>query len=181
MKNIYIVRHCKAEGQAADAPLTALGVIQSKELAQFLSDKNIEHIVTSPYERAVQTIQPFADEQGIEMALDNRLEERVLSSETRSDWMEMLRKTYDDLELCYEGGESSNMAMVRAVAVVEDVLKRPGRNSVIVTHGNLMSLLLKHFDERIGFEEWKALTNPDVYELRIENRTTSIERVWLID
>ncbi|WP_257348710.1 histidine phosphatase family protein [Pseudalkalibacillus decolorationis] len=178
MKSIYIIRHCQAEGQAADAQLTDLGVKQSNELTAFLSDKNIDLIVSSPYERAIQTIQPFADKAGIEIKLDDRLVERVLSRENLPNWKEMLRETYDDLDLNFKGGESSNTAISRAVTVVNDILNHTYENSVIVSHGNLISLLLKHFDNSIGFKEWEALSNPDMYHLSFEDNSTNLRRVW---
>ncbi|MFD2369162.1 histidine phosphatase family protein [Brevibacillus sp. GCM10020057] len=165
MKQIYLVRHCKAAGQAPDAPLTELGVQQAERLAQFFSDKTVDLILSSPFERAVRTIQPLADKMGLDITLDARLAERVLADRDLPDWYELLRKSFDDLDFCCPGGESSRAAMKRAVAVVEDVLCRECRCAVIVSHGNLLSLLLKYFDDRIGFAEWEALTNPDVYLL----------------
>ncbi|WP_314585759.1 histidine phosphatase family protein [Paenibacillus terrigena] len=178
MKNIYVVRHCKAAGQAADAPLTEIGNEQAQTLAEFLADKNIDYIVTSPYVRAYHTIAPFADQQGIDIHMDDRLTERVLSGQDCPDWMDMLRATYDDLDLCYEGGESSRVAMHRAVQVVTDVLGHSCKNAVVVSHGNLISLLLKHFDDRYGFFEWQALSNPDVYQLSFDNERPTIQRIW---
>jgi broad specificity phosphatase PhoE len=37
------------------------------------------------------------------------------------------------------------------------------RQAEVVTHGNLLTLLLRHFDGRSGFETWPALKNPDVF------------------
>jgi 2,3-bisphosphoglycerate-dependent phosphoglycerate mutase len=54
----------------------------------------------------------------LEVVFDDRLAERLLLSKNHSDWRDMLRKTYDDLDICYEGGESSNTAMSRAISVV---------------------------------------------------------------
>lgn len=91
----------------------------------------------------------------------------------------MLRKTYDDLDVCYVGGESSNTAMKRAISVVMEMLNGQNNNVVLVTHGNLISLLLKHLDDRIGFEEWEALSNPDVFHLTFsEENKPCIHRVW---
>lgn len=80
--------------------------------------------------------------------------------------------------LCYEGGESSRTAMHRAVRVVEEVLQNSSQNAVIVSHGNLISLLLKYYDNRIGFDEWEALTNPDVYQLNFHSDVLVIQRIW---
>jgi 2,3-bisphosphoglycerate-dependent phosphoglycerate mutase len=41
-----------------------------------------------------------------------------------------------------------------------------------------MTLLLKHFDPRIGFTEWQRLTNPDVYRVVIAPEHAEIARVW---
>lgn len=179
MKYVYVVRHCQAEGQAPDAPLTAAGVQQAHKLAEFLTDKHIEHIISSPYERAYRSITPFADQHGVvAIALDDRLTERVLSGTNHPDWRDMLRKTYDDLELCYEGGESSTTAMKRASSVITEALESGYNNVVIVSHGNLISLLLKHFDDRFGFKEWESLSNPDVYHLTFDEDAPSIRRIW---
>ncbi|MCA1292772.1 phosphoglycerate mutase family protein [Paenibacillus sp. alder61] len=119
MKNVYVVRHCKADGQEPDAKLTELGIHQAENLAKFLLNKDIDFIISSPFERAYRTIAPSAEQIGIEVVLDDRLAERLLSNKNHSDWRDMLRKTYDDLDICYEGGESSNTATGRATSVVE--------------------------------------------------------------
>jgi uncharacterized protein (DUF952 family) len=41
-----------------------------------------------------------------------------------------------------------------------------------------MALVLQHYDARIDYGFWKALTMPDVYELRLEADKTSINRLW---
>lgn len=112
------------------------------------------------------------------IALDDRLTERVLSGSNHPDWRDMLRKTYDDLDLCYEGGESSTTAMKRASSVIAEALESGYNNVVIVSHGNLISLLLKHFDDRFGFKEWESLSNPDVYHLIFEQDAPIIHRIW---
>ncbi|MWC27670.1 histidine phosphatase family protein [Paenibacillus sp. MMS18-CY102] len=178
MQHIYVVRHCKAEGQAPDAPLTAEGVKQAEQLAAFLSGRAIDYVVSSPYERAYRTIAPLAERLGIEVVLDARLTERVLSGTSHPDWRDRLRRSYEELDLCYDGGESSNAAMNRAVGVVKDVLEGGHQNAVMVSHGNLISLLLKHFDGQVGFKEWELLSNPDVFQLSFEKGAPSMQRIW---
>jgi 2,3-bisphosphoglycerate-dependent phosphoglycerate mutase len=95
------------------------------------------------------------------------------------DWYEKLRETFADLDLCFAGGESSRTAMNRAAAVAEEVLRGEAGVTLLVTHGCLMTLLLKHFDESFGFAEWERLTNPDVYLITAgDGERISIERVW---
>ncbi|NOU74256.1 histidine phosphatase family protein [Paenibacillus sp. LMG 31458] len=178
MKNVFIVRHCQAEGQSADARLSDLGLNQANKLTEFLMPKNIDYIISSPYERAYRTIFPLAERLGIEIVTDNRLTERILSEKNHPDWREMLRQTYYDLDLCYEGGESSNVATHRVITVVKELLNSRFENIIIASHGNLISLLLKYFDDRIGYKEWENLSNPDVFHLSFMKDTPNIERIW---
>ncbi|WP_306461650.1 histidine phosphatase family protein [Robertmurraya kyonggiensis] len=178
MKNIYLIRHCEAEGQPFETKLTENGIKQAIELENFFVDKQVERIISSPYKRAVQSIQPLAERLNLEIELDNRLTERVLSPKNFPDWYEKLQDTFEDLDLKFEGGESSHEAMNRIVEVIEEVVRGTPDNVVIVTHGNLMSLLLKHLHQDFGFDDWKKLSNPDVYLLKYRNYQTTFERIW---
>lgn len=178
MRNLYIVRHCSAEGQSADASLTAEGRQQAKRLSSFLKDKDIQFIISSPYVRALTSILPLAEVLHLQVRSDARLSERVLSAEPLDNWLDCLKHTFVDFELSYRGGESSQEAMARAANLVNDVLAEHHGNVALVTHGNLMTLLLRYFDERFGFEEWASLTNPDVYVVRIDESQAIVERIW---
>lgn len=78
-----------------------------------------------------------------------------------------------------EGGESSQEAMNRIVEALHEQIILETDHILFVTHGNIMSLLLKHADSTIGFEEWEKLSNPDVYILRyFKPNHVEIERIW---
>ncbi len=176
MKTIYIVRHAKAEGQPLHASLTAEGEGQAHHLAAFLEKYPVEAIYSSPYKRALQTIQPFAERTGIPLHEDDRLGERILSSKDLPDWKGKLRESFEDFSLALPGGESNEQAMGRAASFIEDVAKRKEDHIVVVSHGNLTTLFLRYFDEKYGFEELFALTNPDVYLVKVDEGR--VERVW---
>ena len=59
------------------------------------------------------------------------------------DWYEKLRATFTDMELKFEGGESSNEAMERIVNAVEETFKSESEHTIIVSHGTIITLLLK--------------------------------------
>jgi 2,3-bisphosphoglycerate-dependent phosphoglycerate mutase len=179
VKTIYIVRHCKAEGQDQHAPLTIEGEKQAEELVAFLAPMEVEAIICSPFLRARQSIQPLANKLNIHISIDHRLSERVLSTVQMPDWLECLRDTYDDMDLAFQGGESNREAMSRGVAVVQDMIKSNTQHAVLATHGGLMSMLLKYFDHRFGFDEWQGLSNPDVYRVLYDDKgETKLERIW---
>jgi 2,3-bisphosphoglycerate-dependent phosphoglycerate mutase len=76
--------------------------------------------------------------------------------------------TWLDFDLVHPGGESSRSARQRVLAVVGGLARRhPSRTVALATHGNLLALLLNGFDRSVGFEFWRSLTFPDVFELRL--------------
>ncbi|MFB9277630.1 histidine phosphatase family protein [Cohnella cellulosilytica] len=180
MKHIILIRHCKAGGQEPTAPLTDEGRLQAEQLAEFLTGRRIDYMVSSPFDRAIATIRPLAQRRSLEIHIEDRLCERGLSSEQLPDWMEKLSESFVDLDLKFPGGESSREAMNRGISVIKELIERQERNIAVVTHGNLLSLILKHYNDRFGFNEWRSLTNPDVYELALSDKemTPSIKRIW---
>jgi 2,3-bisphosphoglycerate-dependent phosphoglycerate mutase len=106
MKKIYLIRHCEAQGQPAEAPLTDNGFRQANHLSKFFRDVPIDRIISSPYKRAVQTAEPLAKRMNLEIEKNDLLTERILSSQNLIDWIEKLRATFADFELKFEGGES---------------------------------------------------------------------------
>ncbi|HEX8286770.1 MAG TPA: histidine phosphatase family protein [Pyrinomonadaceae bacterium] len=177
-KIIYLIRHCQATGQAADAPLTSEGIDQAETLAEFLLEAQIGQIVSSPFARAIESINPLSIRLNIEIKLDERLIEAALSTIDYSDWLDKLRETFSDFEISFKGGESSRTATTRAVAAINDALLLDTDSIVVVTHGRLLTLILKHFDSKYGFEEWRNLTTPDVFRIVIKENEFQADRIW---
>lgn len=80
-KSIFLIRHCKADGQESSATLTSEGLEQAYKLADFLYAKQIDYIISSSYERAIATIEPLSQKINLKINTDARLCERILSSE----------------------------------------------------------------------------------------------------
>lgn len=180
-KKIYLIRHCKAEGQPAEAKLTDLGLNQAKELVEFLKPYDIQYIASSPYVRAVNTITPLSKELNLSINIDERFKEKVLTSKDVEDFTPLLKAAFADMDLKYEGGESSREATSRAIEALKDLIKREESNIAVVTHGELFSLIIKYFDNSFGYEDWQSLTNPDVYVLTFkdnEMNEVEIKRIW---
>ncbi len=179
MKRVYIVRHCKAVGQAEDAPLTEEGSAQGEQLADFFAELQIDRILTSSYLRAKESIAPFARRAEIVAEVDERLGEFVLSTGHLPDWLTSLRMAFEDADRVSPGGESMRAATERGVAVINEVLASSSQAAVLVSHGALTAMMLKSFDDRHGFETWQKLSNPDVYCLTVnEDGSRHVERVW---
>lgn len=177
-KKIYLIRHCKATGQEPLAELTNEGKEKALELVHILDNCHIDHIISSPYKRAVQTIKPFSESIGIPMMIDENLEERVLSAKPMEDWLEQLENTFTDRELTFSGGESSSQALKRIRKVIDEVSENNQiRHVAIVSHGNILSLLINHYDRTFGFEQWQQMKNPDIFVLEQNNGIIHINRL----
>ena len=92
--------------------------------------------------------------------------------------MERLKITFQDFDIIYDGGESSNEALARAICAANEILSTHIKRVAIVTHGNLLSLMLHNFDKTYGFDVWKSLTNPDVFLLTFKSDKVKIKRLW---
>ena len=181
-KTIYLIRHCKAEGQEPDAALTEQGKQDAKSLVHALVDLEVDHILSSPYRRAIDTIMPLAEKLKLEVQVIEELKERVLSNQSMSDWLEKLEQTFIDKDIAFEGGESSREALSRVLHVIEEVLNNEEMNRVVlVSHGNLLSLLINHYNPDFGFKEWAKMRNPDLFILELEENDTRISHCEVIE
>ncbi|TCI76928.1 histidine phosphatase family protein [Exiguobacterium sp. SH0S1] len=174
MPTIYLVRHCSATGQEPDAPLTEAGEQQALDLSAFFQDISIERIISSDYVRAVASITPVANERNLTIEQEPKLRERILSLEPRADWFDLLRHSFDDPSFKLPEAESG----LDATARILDVVAQTNSSTILVTHGNLLALLLQHMDNQFDFETWRNLSNPDVYQLEIVDNFFSVKRVW---
>ena len=178
MKKIIVIRHCSATGQERDAELTTDGKTSKHPCyIPFRNQLQIDHIISSPFVRAIDSIRPYALQANLSIQEDERLAERILSDVSMDDWMQKLESTFTNIDIAFSGGESTKQATDRAISLIEDVLKLNHTTILLVTHGNLLTLILKHFDHTIGFHEWRTLTNPDMYEITIDEQC-SLKRLW---
>ena len=161
-----MIRHCEAMGPAPNAPLTESGRQQAQHLAEFLADYPVDFIATSQFARTKQTIAPFAATVHLPINTDNRLNERTLSASPVANWQEVVRDSFGDDLLRLPGGESASDVLQRAWSALRDLFELKYSMPVVVTHGNLMALVLHSIDSSFGFDGWKSLTNPDLYVLQ---------------
>ena len=178
MQKIVLVRHATATGQDANAALTIEGQRQAHMLADLLLQFQIQRVISSPFVRATESVGPFCRRADLRLETDDRLAERVLSARNLPDWREHLRRSFDDLDYCLEDGESSRAAQARGTSAVRAALAS-GERCVLVTHGNLLALILRSIDATVGFDVWSRLSNPDAFVLHVDDEGPGgFRRVW---
>lgn len=78
---LYLVRHAKAgsrsewDGDDVTRPLTGKGRRQAIAIAEWLAPIASGTLVSSPFTRCVQTLEPLAKMRSVQVAVDNRLAE----------------------------------------------------------------------------------------------------------
>lgn len=185
MKTIYFVRHAHSTytKEERERPLSEKGHLDAENVTSLLKDKDIDVVISSPYKRAIQTVQGIANTYHVSIQIEEDLRERLLSTEPVQDFNDAMQKVWGDWNYAYEGGESNDVAQRRVVTCMQSILKKyKGKNIVIGTHGNIMVLLMNYFDSKYDFQFWKTLHMPDVYKLTFDNNCfISAERIQSID
>ncbi|KFM99161.1 histidine phosphatase family protein [Bacillus clarus] len=168
MTTIYFVRHAHSTytKEERERPLSKKGWHDVQSVTNFLKGEQIDAVISSPYKRAVQTVQGVAEQFGLIVQVEEDLRERLLSKEPLDDFNNAIRKVWEDWSFAYEGGESNDIAQKRGVICMQNVLNEyKGKKIVIGTHGNIMVLIMNYFDSTYDFHFWKMLEMPDIYKL----------------
>jgi 8-oxo-dGTP diphosphatase len=85
---VYLVRHAKAgsrrdwEGPDAERPLSRKGRRQAEGLVHLLADRPVRRVLSSPYVRCVQTVEPLADKLGLPVEETAALAEGAAPADT---------------------------------------------------------------------------------------------------
>jgi 8-oxo-dGTP diphosphatase len=103
---IYLVRHARAgnrkawNGDDELRPLSKVGRRQAEALVGFLADAPLDRIVSSPFVRSRQTVEPLAQARRLPVDLSDALAEGAPGHET----LRLLEKVADeDAALCTHG------------------------------------------------------------------------------
>jgi broad specificity phosphatase PhoE len=170
MSVFYLVRHAHADWTPdEDRPLSARGRQDAGGIADILAQHPIGAIYSSPYRRAIQTIAPLAARLGLPIQLEHDLRERQLGRVSGLAFFEAIEATWQDRSFAFPGGESNQVAQLRGLRVLDRLQAQAMAEPVVLsTHGNLMALILQHFDASVDFAFWRALTMPDIYVLCID-------------
>jgi 2,3-bisphosphoglycerate-dependent phosphoglycerate mutase len=178
---IYLVRHAHAVWRDDDGrPLSIAGVRAAHLVADRLALRPIVAVYTSPSRRSVETVERLASRLGIRPAVVPNLRERELPTVPPAEFEALVRQAWRSPDEPPGGGESNVQAQVRGLAVVQTVLTRhAGRQVVLATHGNLLALVLNALDPKCGYEFWRQLSFPDIYQVVFDgSELRGVERLW---
>ena len=183
---IYMIRHAKSPfvvGQELTRELSTQGLIDAKKVADIMDNKKIDLIVSSPYKRAIQTIEEIATNKDIEIIVYEELRERQLKGAfklTEDEIYQAIKTSFEDIDFHLTDGESIRDVQNRAMPVIKNLLNNyEGKTIIIGTHGNVMTIIMNYFDKAYGYEFWKNTSKPDIYKLVFSGENLlSVHRLW---
>ena len=161
MTTIYFIRHAESDTSIHDdysRPLTAKGQRDTALVTEFLRDKKISVVLSSPYKRAFDTVLPFAKDAGLQIETIDDLRERSIDNVWIDDFNAFSKKQWTDFSYKLSGGESLSEVQTRNITALEKILMRhKGKNIAIGTHGTALSTIINYYDNTYGYENFKKI------------------------
>ncbi|ADC51290.1 Phosphoglycerate mutase [Alkalihalophilus pseudofirmus OF4] len=182
MTTIYFVRHAHSTYSTDELgrPLSKQGMEDAKKVTNVLKGEKIDIVLSSPYKRAIQTINGIAEFTGQSIGMVDNFRERVLTTTPAEDFSHAIQRVWGDEAFSWPGGESNLDAQKRGISSLNEILDTyEGKHIVIGTHGNIMVLMMNYFDTSYDFSFWKTLDMPDIFKLTFcKKELKTVDRIW---
>lgn len=152
--NIYLIRHGEKESSKDNPSLTPTGIEQAQKTAKHLTKYPITHIYASPYLRTQQTAQYIADQLGLPITTDERLQERMDFQKFEGDrpqFFDEWVKATQQRDYTPKSGRSSRQTANDIISLLDEIEDAGDHQHVVlVTHGGTIADFLRSaFDESI--------------------------------
>lgn len=161
MTNVYFVRHAQpnyANHDDLTRELTEKGMADRQLVTDFLSDKDIHAVFSSPFRRSVDTVKEFADKHGLSITLIDDFRERRIDSGWIEDFDSFARHQWEDFSYKLSDGECLAEVQERNIRALCDIVAGyEGKNVVIGSHGTALSTVINYYDPSFGYEAFEAI------------------------
>ncbi|MDV6037426.1 histidine phosphatase family protein [Bacillus sp. SM-B1] len=184
---IYMVRHGespKLDGGERTRGLIEKGSLDVHRVTDILKTEGIDTFISSPYKRAVLTIEKTANLYEKEILIYENLKECRFSSGDQvisdKEVYPLVQKMFSNPDFALAEGESYTDCRRRVAKVLKEILMDfQGQKIVIGTHGLVMTLMMNYFDEQYDFEFLMNTSKPDIYKMEFkEEQLMNVERLW---
>jgi 2,3-bisphosphoglycerate-dependent phosphoglycerate mutase len=179
---IVLVRHALSIPPAAGGPdeftrpLAPDGLRQAYELADTLTELRPAAVWSSPYRRAIQTVQPTAKALGLPVRTLWELREWDDGLPYTEAWEPHYATSWADPSYARPGGESLEQLSTRAVGTVQILVgQHPGQVVLAAGHGTFISRALSGFGVHIDWAASRRMPMPAIYRLRFTGLDTDPE------
>lgn len=176
MTTVYFIRHCESDTGIRDdyaRPLTLKGLLDRELVTDYLEDKGIDLVFSSPYKRAIDTVAHFAEKHQFTMETIDNFRERRVDSQWVDDFISFSKRQWNDFDYKLSGGESLGEVQKRNVSALQNLLtKHSEQNIVIGTHGTALSTIINYYDPSYNFESFMAMVKimPWIVKMEFEGK-----------
>ncbi|MFD3158313.1 histidine phosphatase family protein [Haloimpatiens sp. FM7330] len=161
MTKVYFVRHAKPDFSIHDdltRPLNEEGIKDCKRVTEFLINKNINKVFSSPYKRAFDTVKDFAHKSNLEIDIIDDFRERAVSDGWIEDFNTFAQRQWEDFDYKLSNGESLNEVQKRNIAALHKILiENEDKNIVIGTHGTALSTIINYYDKNFDHSQFQRI------------------------
>jgi len=161
MTNVYFVRHAEPNYNNHDdltRELSPKGMKDRELVAEFLADKQVDIVLSSPYKRAVDTVAHFASVCDLPITPISDFRERKVDSGWIDDFDAFTRRQWADFNYKLTDGETLSEVQKRNIAALQEVIEQHmGKTVVIGSHGTALSTIINYFAPQFGIEEFSRI------------------------
>ena len=161
MTHIYFVRHAEPNYNNYDdltRELSQKGMTDRKLVTEFLADKQVDIVLSSPYKRAVDTVAHFASLRDLPITTINDFRERKVDSVWVDDFDAFTRNQWADFNYKLPDGEALAEVQKRNISALQEVIENHnGKTVVIGSHGTALSTIMNYFVPQFGIEEFTRI------------------------
>jgi 2,3-bisphosphoglycerate-dependent phosphoglycerate mutase len=100
-----------------------LRVRDVEKVTEVLKEEGIDVIISSPYNRAILSIEGLAQNLGLDIKTFEDLRERYFAGEIIADLMSVIREKFYDFDYSLPGWESNSDCQNRSISVIKNILK----------------------------------------------------------
>ena len=154
MNNSYILlRHAHSRFSSDDfnRTLSEKGFSSLNQL-DFLNSFNIDYYFSSPYKRAL-----FIED---------------------TEFEKTIQYLWQNPDKSLIGGESNREALNRILDLFADLEERYSDKTILLSsHGNLLGILINHFDSSFDYKKWGQMTFPDCF---LVDKDKSVKRIMKV-
>jgi 2,3-bisphosphoglycerate-dependent phosphoglycerate mutase len=170
--DIVLVRHAQSViphvsgPDEYQRPLTETGLAQAERLVEVLAKVKPSLIASSPYLRAVQTVEPVARAMGMSVQTKHQLREWDSGIGPTPDYVHHYAESWADPDFTRPGSESLRRLSARATAILT-TLARQHSTVVVGSHGTFIARALTGFG--LTTVDWpfsRAMPMPAIYRLQ---------------
>ncbi len=172
MTTIYFIRHAQSDRFVHDdrtRPLTAEGLTDTKKVTLALRNAGIQHIVSSPYTRTIQTVADLAKTLALPIETDEDFRERHAGVWHGENFLDFIRMQWEDFSYRIMDGECLAEVQKRNIAALHRVLEKyGGKVTAIATHGTALSTILHYYNPAYNFDSFMRILDFMPYVVKME-------------